>query len=120
MWTPPNSAASDVPNRFADNGFFRALAAQPRRRTLAYLLSTEQCSVDDLVDVLCGWETVDTRMVSPDRAEQLDIELIHVHLPALEQAGLIDYDSAGREVALKPLAESVKRLIQQSVEAEHA
>jgi len=37
--------------------------------------STEQCSVDDLVDVLCGWETVDTRMVSPDRAEQLDIEL---------------------------------------------
>lgn len=110
--------AGELPDRFADDRFYRALAAQPRRRTLGHLLACDRCTVDELVDVLCGWEATTDRVVGPERALQYRIELIHRHLPVLEAAGLVSYDRSTDEVAVEPLAESVERLVRRSIEAE--
>jgi DNA-binding transcriptional ArsR family regulator len=118
-WSSPHSEVSDAPKRFADDDFFRALSSQMRRRLLAFLLVNERCTTDDLVDVLCGWESVDTLIVPPECAEEVEIELFHVHLPLLEQAGLISYDDEAGDVALERLAEPVRAFIQGTVEAEH-
>lgn len=111
-------ANEEPPARFADDVFYRALAAQPRRRLLSYLLDREQCSIEELVDVLCGWETTSSRMVDSERAHQVHIELVHNHLPLLEAAGLLQYDPSDGEVVAEPLAAPVGELIRRSVQAE--
>lgn len=116
----PTTGVSDVPARFADDTFYRALGAQRRRRSLAYVLTNEHCSVDELVDVLAGWETVGTEMVPDNCFDLLKVELYHVHLPILEEAGLIEYDEETGKISIEPLADPVKEFIHKSVEAEHS
>lgn len=106
------------PSLFAEDQFYRALTARQRRRILAHLLSCERCTVQELVDVLCGWEAATSRTVDSTQAEQLRIELTHRHLPLLEEADLLDYDRDADEVTLEPLPDPVERLVRQSIAAE--
>ncbi len=108
------SAEAEVPAQFDDDEFYRALAAQPRRRVLAHLLGREQCSVEELADVLCGWES-EEGMVSPERHREVRIALVHSHLPRLEAAGLVSYDPEAERVTTVSLPGSVERLFQYSV-----
>ena len=108
----------DVPTRFGDDDFYRALTAQPRRRLLAYLLTHKQCPIDELVDVLCGWESVTNTHVDADEKEMIQTELHHAHLPTLEDAGLLTYNRSDEMVTVESLEQPVKRLIWQSVQAE--
>lgn len=114
----PDARKSEAPGRFAENRFYQALSVQTRRRVLAHLLTRDHCTVDELVDVLVGWEVTTSPMVDSARAEQLRIGLVHRHLPLLEEAALISYDRASGEVAIEPLSPPVEQLIQQSIEAE--
>jgi DNA-binding transcriptional ArsR family regulator len=98
----------DAPNRddagesfVAEDAFYRALAAGPRRRLLAYLLEHGTATRDDLASMLVGWETTETGGFSgPDDHQRTVIALEHVHLPLLDDAGLIDYDDETTEVTL--------------------
>jgi ribosome biogenesis protein Tsr3 len=74
--------------------------------------------VDELVDVLCGWEATTESIVDAKRATQLRIELVHRHLPVLSAAGLVSYDRAADEVAIEPLSHPVKQLVRRSIDAE--
>lgn len=114
----PDAQTSGPPERFAENQFYHALSMQTRRRILAHLLACEQRTVEELVDVLCGWEVATSPMVDSTRAEQLRIELVHHHLPLLEEASLLRWDRASGEVTIEPLSRPVEQLIQQSIEAE--
>lgn len=111
------SADVKMPAQFGDDAFYRALAAQPRRRVLAHLLAHEECSVEELADVLCGWETGEG-MVPPERHEEVHIGLVHSHLPRLEAAGLAAFDPDERTVTAVPLPEPVEQLLRYSVAAE--
>lgn len=106
------------PALFADDKFYRALTARRRRRILAHLLACDRCTVAELVDVLCGWEAATSRTVDASEAEQLRIELLHRHIPMLEDAGLLRYDQDADEVTAEALSEPVEQLVRQSVEAE--
>lgn len=116
--TPSEAEPNEPSRRLADDQFYRALAARPRRHVLAHLLAREECSVQELVDVLCGWETTNGQVVDAARAEQLHIELIHRHLPLLEEASLLSYDRHANEVAVASVSPQVERLVRESVEAE--
>lgn len=107
----------EVPSKFGDDAFYRALAAQPRRRALAHLLARGECSVAELADVLCGWETGEG-MVPPERHEEVRIGLVHSHLPRLEAAGLVSFDPDERTVTAASLPEPVERFLRYSVAAE--
>lgn len=108
-----------VPPLFADDEFYRALSARPRRRLLAYLLEQEQSTVAELADVLCGWEVSGT-MADPDRHRSARTVLRHMHLPRLDEAGLVRYDREAGEVALVELAGPVQKLVRRSIAAEQS
>jgi hypothetical protein len=107
-----------VPSLFADDELYRALAARPRRRLLAHLLACEQCSLEELVDVLAGWETDPGTTVGPERARQVRTALLHHHLPQLEDAGLLTYDRERDAVRAESLEQPVADLVRTSVQAE--
>jgi hypothetical protein len=105
--------------RFALDEFYQALASSHRRRLLYYLDDTDDSTVEELTSVLSGWEATSsgTMQTSTDRSD-IQIGLVHDHLPRLANIDLIEYDADAGIVQLKPLHPRVKDVIQQSIEAE--
>lgn len=96
--------------------FYRTIAKQPRRRILAFLLEQGASTREELADVLCGWESTTGRMVPPERHEDVRIDLHHVHLPQLVDAGLITYDYTEGHVALTDISDSMQALLSRTIE----
>lgn len=72
--------------------------ADPTRRTLLRLLHEEErnaIGLDELTDRL-------TRIDDASSAEDVEISLYHVHLPKLEDVGLIEYDERTGHVRYRP------------------
>ena len=113
------AAEREAPPRLADDSFYRALADRRRRRLLSVLLDQEQRTVEELATVITGWDTTDTGgMATPEDRDAVLTSLIHVHLPLLAAAGLIEYDRAQGRVQLESLEPAVDALITRSIEAE--
>lgn len=108
----------ELSSRLADDEFWGALAGQPRRRVLTYLLDVGEAPVAELAEVLGGWEASEGTAVPPERYERFRIALVHSHLPRLDEADLVDYDRENRLVAPTDLEEPVRKLILDSVAAE--
>lgn len=102
----------------ANDDLYRALASRSRRRLVASLLDGDTSSPDQLVSLLCGWELADTVLVGPDRRRELAVRLHHVHLPVLQEAGLVNYDAEGERVSIEPLDEPARDLVRAATEAE--
>lgn len=72
---------------------FGALAHPRRRYVLYYLRDHGQAQTDDLARQIAAWERdVPRDEVPEDVAEQVSLELLHSHLPKLEDQGLVEYD----------------------------
>lgn len=69
-----------------------SLASERRRLVLSYLVTHSEValSIDDLVDVVVGCET--PHVGPQSQRSRIEIDLYHVHLPKLADAGVIDYD----------------------------
>ncbi|VTT85753.1 hypothetical protein DM2_1791 [Halorubrum sp. DM2] len=71
------------------------LVSSPRRRTLLYNLKsqpTEDVSLDRLVEEVHNIDRSLPIRDAPSR-EKVRIEIVHVHLPMLQDAGIIQYDT---------------------------
>lgn len=95
----------------ATDVLFDVLGDQTRRRLLWYLLDESSASVDELTDVLVGWELAGSWVVDTDRRGRIAASLHHVHLPKLVAAGLVDYDRDAGTVSLASLAPSVAEMV---------
>lgn len=103
--------------RLADDDFYWAMSATPRRRVLYYLLDAERSTVDELAAMLAGWECVaaDAGVATPAERRERAIELRHRHLPALADAGLVTHDRETGAVALADLDGPVATLVRRSI-----
>ena len=102
-----------------DDRLYRALASRPRRRLLYYLSDIERATVDELADVLVGWETSQRGGMATEAArDRTETELRHSHLPTLADAGLVTYDRQTGRVECAPLDTAVSDLLTRSVAAE--
>lgn len=113
-----SAAVEEPPQRLGEDRFYRAMAATQRRRLLYYLLETTESTVGELVSVLGGWEVATTgTMQRPADRTALRLRLVHVHLPRLADAGLVEYDPEEGSVRLEQLHPQVTALVRRSVEA---
>ena len=112
-------AEADVTPWLADDQFYRALASARRRRLLSFVIEHADSTVDELATVLAGWETTETGTMATDEDhDQLRLELMHVHLPLLEDLGLVEYDADTGVVRVDDVDAAVEDLITRSIEAE--
>ena len=72
---------------------FRLLSDRYVRQTLFYLSSNPTTTLDELADVIAGWEaTAQETIVTPVDRDRIRIRLYHVILPRLDEAGYIHFD----------------------------
>jgi DNA-binding transcriptional ArsR family regulator len=107
------------PPELSDDRLYRALSSKRRRRLLYVLLVEESSSMERIATVLVRW-TVSGKeeMVRPEERERILTELDHIHLPVLEEAGMVSYDREDGTVRIAPLDVAVTDLIAKSVETE--
>lgn len=90
---------------------FTLLSDRRRRIVLNGLRGAEEewVPVDDLAERIAAWETelVDPATVSE---RSIEIDLVHGHLPKLDEAGVIDYDGDEHRAAYRG-ADSVERFL---------
>jgi hypothetical protein len=107
-----------VSTQFADDQFYRALAAQPRRRVLFYLIEEDTASRAELARVLAGWRASKSETMVPEEDhKEILLQLYHTHLPCLAECELIQYDRNAGTVTVASLDPEVRQLIRWSVEA---
>jgi len=94
-----DETGSDEPT----NALFDALAHRYRRFALAALSSRDEpMALADLAVDVAKRETGDTgEWVSKERAREIEISLYHVHVPKLEDVGLVEYDRDRNTVAAR-------------------
>ncbi|USZ70428.1 DUF7344 domain-containing protein [Natronosalvus halobius] len=86
---------------------FGALSDRHRRQLVAYMhtINKDLFHLDDLAQIIAIQET-DPSEVSEEKREQVKIELHHRHLPKLDDAGLIEYDSRNGDVRYRGTTDS--------------
>ena len=96
-----------------DDDVFSALEDRQRRYTLYVLAVHESISTEELADVVAGWTGVDEPgMVSRERRDDVYLSLVHRHLPALEQAGLLTREDEGDTVSRTNWTDRVGALVE--------
>jgi len=91
------------------NDLFKALASSKRRRLLSVLPAESAMTLDELTDVLVGWQTTVDGPAGPDEWAKVKIELVHAHIPLLVDTGLITRDD--EEVMRASYPEPVEELV---------
>jgi DNA-binding transcriptional ArsR family regulator len=81
---------------------FEVLASPYRRFILEHLSPQEEVSVDDLAQQLATWEVYRAKADKTDEAyRRIQHVLFHIHLPKLEDDGLVEYDHERGTVTLR-------------------
>lgn len=100
-----------------DDDTYRALAAEPRRRVLYFLLENPTSTVAELADVLAGWDADEgDGTVTPEDRQREYVGLYHVHLPELTDAGLITHDRSNGDVTADDVPASVAEVVRRHFE----
>lgn len=73
---------------------FRALAASRRRAICRYFESSgdDDADFDELVDFVVETERAERTDDRPDHRQEVAVDLHHVHLPVLSEAGVVEFD----------------------------
>lgn len=78
---------------------FAALTNQRRRYILYYLRDNDQAQTNELATQIVSWEQdIPLKDVPSEEAEQVQVNLVHSHLPKLEDYGLVEYDRRSETV----------------------
>lgn len=95
------AATSDAESPLSLNATFDVLAHHYRRGALRFVADADghTATVDELVTYLVGRAA--ERTAEPPRRDRIEVDLIHVHLPKLTEAGVIDYDARSKVVAYR-------------------
>ncbi|RDI69633.1 DUF7344 domain-containing protein [Halopelagius longus] len=110
---PPRSDSESPPTW---DTLFEVLSSSRRRRLLAALYDEPETRVSRVADRIAAAEGErSVGKLTPEEATSLRASLHHVHLPALQEAGLVSWDRRARTVSLRlearklPIFESFDR-----------
>lgn len=79
------------------------LLSHPYRRYVLYYLTNESevVDIDSLATAITKWDGDSTETGRPTTTEDVEIELHHIHLPKLADAGIITFGSDRDSIELR-------------------
>ncbi|MFC7072300.1 hypothetical protein ACFQJ7_05355 [Halovenus rubra] len=110
MSTKTNSGNSDSsPESIDYDDYFKLLSNHRRRYTLHYLKKNgEDAELGELSEQIAAWENdVEWEEVTYDQRKRVYTSLQQVHLPRMDDIGVVDFDDREGVASLTPAAEEV-------------
>jgi len=104
---------ADDPLEDVPQGTISVLTDVRRRYVLYYLRERDGADLTTLARVVSGWigaESDDELTTSADH-DRLELELHHTHLPVLDDAGLLAYDTQTNYASARPLPDPLSDLL---------
>ncbi|AEH36912.1 DUF7344 domain-containing protein [Halopiger xanaduensis] len=98
-------------NRLRRDELHRIAANERRRAIVATIRDRGAVTVDELVATVAEREPQPTTSGSIDRRTAIEVELLHVHIPMLRAAGVVDFDPTQRKVTPGKHLERVDELL---------
>lgn len=95
------------------------LLGDPRRERAVSLLAAaddEALPLEDLARAIAALERAETESLPEAAVESTRVSLHHVHLPKLENGGLVDYDAERGTVTLKAVPDAYEFVVDPTVE----
>lgn len=109
----PSLRGGDVDDAFA------TLRNRERRFALYFLLEHETAPIEELADVVVGWTAASTgATASRRRRNRVYVDLVHSHVPAMADAGLVSYDETDANVSLSPCPDAIRSFVRRACEVE--
>ncbi|MDG5759035.1 hypothetical protein QA600_06745 [Natronococcus sp. A-GB1] len=91
----------------------RSLGDARRRRLISYVREQGPTSRTDAARQLAAWKNdTSPATLSDEAVERAEIALHHKHLPALEDARLVEYDSRSETLLVRDLPELAERCLE--------
>ena len=96
------------------------LLSSPRRRFVLYYLNQvdEEVEIGELADEVAAWENeTDVDDLTSQQRKRVYVSLYQTHVPKMEDAGIIEYDSDRGTVALADQAEDISAYLSREEES---
>lgn len=92
---------------------YEVLANPRRRAAVRHLLSRDGAArLGDMAREIAAWENgTDPRDVSSAERERVYISLLQLHMPRLDDAGVVAYDDRGKTARATPAGEALAPLV---------
>lgn len=105
---------------FSQDQIFDLLSNRRRRYVLNFLLRVDRpVSIQELSKELATWEfDVDQDELTDQQEKRIYVALYQTHIPKLEDAGVIDYDSDAGLVELTDDATRLQPYVEEKIQAE--
>lgn len=110
---------SNIPDEELSQDMLFSLLSNPRRRfVLQYLnRTTNPVTLQDLATEVAAWENeTDPESLTDKQQKRLYVSLYQTHIPKLEEAGIIEYDSDSGEITLTDQAGDLNKHLNGDVE----
>ncbi len=95
------------------------LLSSPRRRFVLYYLNQvdDSVTIGDLADEVAAWENeVDVEELSSQQRKRVYVSLYQTHVPKMDDAGIIEYDSDSGKVVLADQAVDISAYLSRDEE----
>lgn len=110
---------SNIPDEELSQDTLFSLLSNPRRRFVLQYLNRvdEPVTLQDLATEVAAWENeTDPENLTDKQQKRLYVSLYQTHIPKLEEAGIIEYDSDSGEITLTNQAGDLNRYLHGNVE----
>lgn len=98
---------------------FSVLQNQDRRYALYFLLEHETASLEEVADVVTGWPRAsEYGMTGRETRDQVLRDLRHRHVPAMAEAGIVDYDEGTDTLSFAPCPPATRSFVRLACLAE--
>lgn len=113
MTEMPDVDAVGTEDGIAVGDVVEVLSAPIPRYTVRYLLEAETATLEELADVVTGWENADTGAVaSKTDRDRLRIDLYHVHLPRLDAMDVVAFDPTEKTASLAAAPDTIEPILE--------
>lgn len=100
---------TEEPGELSRTEVFRLLGNDRRRYTLHHLMRTESAEIGELAEHIAAWENeVDVAEVDSAQRRCVYVALHQTHLPRLDDAGALNYESTRDEIELTETGEDLR------------
>lgn len=107
--TAPSGPVDEGPGELTQTEAFELLGNDRRRYALHHLMDVESAEIGEIAEHVAAWENgIDVTEVHSEQRRRAYVSLHQTHLPRLDNANVLEYESTREEIELTETGEDLR------------